>query len=129
MSGPQDEGDLVIEPAHGEVESTGLLSPNWLSTGKARSNSKGMGPNIGDIDFQAGPDRDPQVVELVVRRDGAEVGEEDLVEGIRGVPGKLVSTEPTAIMMPPVGTSKTCGLTVRYWKPRRLPKLPAKNRS
>ena len=31
-----------------------------------------------------------------------------------------------AIMTPPTGTPRACGLTVRYWKPRRLPKLPAK---
>ena len=47
----------------------------------------------------------------------------------RAFQGNWYSTDPTAIMMPPVGTPKACGLTVRYWKPRRLPKLPAKNRS
>ena len=49
-----------------------------------------MGPNCGIMTLRPVPTETRGIVELVVAGDRAEVGEDDLVERVAGVPGELV---------------------------------------
>src|SRR5438552_3722153 len=81
--------DESIKSTDGEVKELDLVAEG-MEHGERQVELEGQGAERRDHDLQPSPDRDPQIAELVIRRDGTEVGEDDLVERVLGVPGELV---------------------------------------
>ena len=81
----------------------------------ARSKPRGTGPIWGIFMRRPVPTEARILVEGVVAFDRAEIAEKMTCwKESLAVRGNWYSSEPRAIITPPTGTPKACGLTVRY---------------
>src|SRR3954451_3471226 len=78
-----------IHRAHAEVEVAEAVAVG-VGDGERQVEAERDGAHLGDQHADAGADRGPELVEIVVPLDRAEVGEDDLLDGVAGREGELV---------------------------------------
>src|SRR6516164_6979060 len=80
---------ILPDAAHGEIEVLDFVA-GLLEHRESQVKLERHGTERGNRDEQARTDRDSHGTQLVIGGDSSEVGEEDLMEGVAGVPRKLI---------------------------------------